>query len=35
MPTDSVGDALEKFLAAYFSSQEAAKIQQQLEKVGD
>lgn len=26
-------DALEKFLAPYFSSQEAAKIQRQLEKV--
>ncbi|CAH0481552.1 unnamed protein product [Peronospora belbahrii] len=31
-PLDSVEDALEKFLAPYFSSQEAAKIQQQLEK---
>ncbi|GMF16658.1 unnamed protein product [Phytophthora fragariaefolia] len=32
-PTDSAEDALEKFLAPYFSSQEAAKIQRQLEKV--
>ncbi|CAI5734525.1 unnamed protein product [Peronospora destructor] len=29
---DSVEDALEKFLAPYFSSQETSKIQQQLEK---
>ncbi|POM66361.1 Hypothetical protein PHPALM_17787 [Phytophthora palmivora] len=32
-PTDSMEDALEKFLAPYFSSQETDKIQQQLEKV--
>ncbi|KAF4036172.1 hypothetical protein GN244_ATG11814 [Phytophthora infestans] len=31
-PSDSVEDALEKFLSPYFSSNEAAKIQQQLEK---
>ncbi|KAG6599663.1 D-2-hydroxyglutarate dehydrogenase, mitochondrial precursor [Phytophthora cinnamomi] len=31
-PTDSAEDALEKFLTPYFSSQEAAKIQRQLEK---
>ncbi|KAG1698979.1 hypothetical protein DVH05_014352 [Phytophthora capsici] len=31
-PTDSAEDALEKFLAPYFSSNETAKIQQQLEK---
>ncbi|ETI45088.1 hypothetical protein F441_10204 [Phytophthora nicotianae CJ01A1] len=31
-PTDSVEEALEKFLAPYFSSNETAKIQQQLEK---
>ncbi|OWZ07503.1 hypothetical protein PHMEG_00020095 [Phytophthora megakarya] len=31
--TDSVEDALEKFLAPYFSAQETLKIQQQLEKV--
>ncbi|KAL4111479.1 hypothetical protein PRIC1_003157 [Phytophthora ramorum] len=30
--TDSVEDALEKFLAPYFSSQEAAKIQRELNK---
>ncbi|KAG7392181.1 hypothetical protein PHYPSEUDO_001904 [Phytophthora pseudosyringae] len=30
--TDSVEDALEKFLSPFFSSNEASKIQQQLEK---
>jgi len=32
-PSDSVEDALEQFLAPYFSSQEAGKIQRGLEKV--
>ncbi|KAE8962918.1 hypothetical protein PR003_g30669 [Phytophthora rubi] len=31
-PTDSMEDAMEKFLSPYFSSHEAAKIQRQLEK---